>query len=97
MSEYIFGVGPGHLSDTVDAAARELGACLVNHTEPGCECGHGCRDSCPQRRRHWFTVPNLGNGAQVAERIMAELRAAGHLPQPAEPKPGKRYGWGGMG
>ena len=47
--EYLFGLGPGHLPDSVDAIARKHGACLVNYTEPN---GH---------KRHWFAGPNKGS------------------------------------
>jgi hypothetical protein len=82
MAEYMFGVGRGHLSPAVERRANELGAELVNYTEPGCECGYGCNNNrCRARRRHWFTVPELGRGEQVAREIMATLRVDGLMPE----------------
>lgn len=84
MAEYMFGSGRGHLGADVERRAHELGAELVNHTEPGCGCGYGCTGlhlSCPAKRCHWLTVRELGRGEQLAREIMATLRAEGLLPE----------------
>jgi hypothetical protein len=49
MSEYMFGLGSGHLSKKVADAAEKVGAQLINYTDPG-----------TGERRHWFTGPNQG-------------------------------------
>lgn len=73
MSEYFFGLGPGHLSSKVERAAEEAGGTLVNYTEPSGE------------RRHWFACPNMGApfDQDRAERVLtAAWRAA--TPRDAE-------------
>lgn len=57
---YFFGSGRQHLPEVVDRVARSLGADLVNYTDPGCSCGHGCPRNCPANARHWFEVPDRG-------------------------------------
>jgi hypothetical protein len=47
--EYIFGLGPGHLSEAARTAAGKRGAEVVNFTEPD---GY---------ERHWYTCDNLGD------------------------------------
>lgn len=78
MSQYLFGLGKGHLSDSADEIAKRHGARLVNHTDPGCGCGHGCRGDCPARARHWFECPNKGApfDKQTADAVMADLAKA---------------------
>lgn len=60
MSEYQFLCGHGHLPRKAASIAKKHGAHLVNYTDPGCSCGHGCRDNCPNNRRHWFAAENMG-------------------------------------
>ena len=75
MSEYMFGGGPGYLSQKADRAARKHGAGLVNYTDAECLCGRGCRPhTCKRSRRHWFAGPNRGDpfdGAMAAA-VLAE-------------------------
>ncbi len=63
MSEYCFGLASGHLSARAATAAHELGAELVNYTEPRGE------------RRHWFSAPNLGEpfDAALGRKVLAAL------------------------
>lgn len=61
MSEHLFGLGRGYLPKLVDRAARKHGAYLVNYSDAGCSCGYGCRDNCPENRRHWFAGPSQGS------------------------------------
>ena len=61
MSEYQFLCGHGHLPRKAAAIAKKHGAELINHTDPGCSCGRGCRCDCPNNRRHWFTAENMGH------------------------------------
>lgn len=77
MSEFLFGLGSGHLSIKAARAAKSSGATLVNHTDPGCSCGEGCL-SCKRNRRHWFAGPNYGapHDGQLADRVMHAVRAA---------------------
>jgi len=79
MSEYLFGVGTGHLSAKAAKIAKANGAVLVNYTDPGCSCGHGCARDCKANRRHWFAAPNRGNPHDqvTRERVMSALAAAG--------------------
>jgi hypothetical protein len=78
MTEYMFGCGIGYLPKRADRIARKHGAILVNHCDPGCRCGYGCIDECPECRRHWFSAQNRGepfDGA-TARAVMAEINAA---------------------
>lgn len=79
MSEYLFGLGPGHMPKRADKIARKHGAGLVNYTDPGCSCGHGCERNCPAKRRHWFAGPNRGEpfDSRMANDVMSALEAAG--------------------
>jgi hypothetical protein len=80
MSVYMFGGGKGHLPERADGIAMEHGASLVNHVDPGCSCGHGCRPGkCPRSRRHWFTGPNRGEpfDRDMARAVEADLVEAG--------------------
>jgi hypothetical protein len=67
MSDYMFGLGKGHLPQRARDIAREHGAELVNYVEPG------------GQKRHWFAAPNLGAPFDGARRqaILAALREAG--------------------
>ena len=67
MSEYLFGLGPGHMPKRADMVARKHGATLVNYTEPRGE------------KRHWFAGPNRGEpfDSQMAREVMSALEAAG--------------------
>lgn len=78
MGEYFFGSGKGHLPKKADKIAKKHGATLVNYTDPGCRCGHGCRDNCPSNRRHWFACPNRGEpfDSAVAKAVMDELKSS---------------------
>ena len=62
MSEYMFGLGKGHLSQKIAEIAEKHGAKLINYVDPGCSCGYGCSPDkdCPNNKRHWFTTQNLG-------------------------------------
>lgn len=66
MSEYLFGLGPGHLSKRAEKAAEKEGATLCNYTEPRGE------------KRHWFAGPNRGEpfDSALGRRVMAAVRAA---------------------
>lgn len=79
MTEFMFGVGTGHLSSRAAKAAKKEGATLVNHVDPGCRCGWGYNNNdCSACKRHWFAGPNYGapfNG-QLAERVLKAVRAA---------------------
>lgn len=82
MSEYIFGTGPGHLPARTRERIEELGAEVVNHTDPGDRCGRGCKPfHCPKAKRHWLTIPETGIAAQTARSIIAQLNAEGLLPE----------------
>jgi hypothetical protein len=78
MSEFFFGTGRGHLPQRAARIARAHGATLVNTWEPGCQCGHGCHDECPECRRHWFAGPNRGEpfDSALARAVMAEIGGA---------------------
>ena len=73
MSEYMFGLGVGHLSRRADKIARRHGAILINYCEPGCKCGYGCNGECPACKRHWFTGPNRGEpfNSDMARAVLA--------------------------
>lgn len=80
MSEYMFGLGDGHLGKAAARIARRHGAELVNHNDPGCRCGYGCGgDNCPSTARHWFACQNQGEpfDSEVARAVMADLERAG--------------------
>lgn len=81
MSEYVFGLGSGHLSASIKSAAHKLGARVVNHTDPSCLCGYGCRPfTCKRARRHWLTVPNVDNALARAhaKKVLDGLSSAGY-------------------
>lgn len=70
MSEYMFGPGKGHLPEAeVDALLEDVGAWVVNYTEPRGE------------RRHWFACRNLGHpfDRDTERAAMALLREAGYI------------------
>lgn len=74
-SEHMFGCGPGHLPERANRTAAKHGAALVNHTDPQCNCGYGCRPfTCERSQRHWFTCRNYGSPHN--ERIAAAVLAA---------------------
>jgi hypothetical protein len=77
MSDYFFGLGSGHLSAKAAKAAAAAGATLVNHTDPGCRCGYGCRSDCPANQRHWFAGPNRGQpfDGRLAAHVMEAVRS----------------------
>ena len=50
MSEFVFGLGRGHLPAKANEAAKKHGAWLVNYTEPG-----------SREKRHWFAALNRGD------------------------------------
>lgn len=79
MNEFLFGLGAGHLSAKVAKIAKANGAVLVNYTDPGCSCGHGCARDCKANRRHWFATPNRGNphNQNTEAAVRAALSAAG--------------------
>jgi len=75
MSEYFFGLGPGHLDDAVvDPIVKKHGAYLVNYTEPRGE------------KRHWFACRNRGNpfDRQTASDVMDALAAVPGALDPVE-------------
>ena len=78
-SEFIFGVGDGHLSQKVAKIAKKHGAALVNHCDPGCKCGYGCAYNCPATRRHWFAGPNRGEpfNGRLSDNVLAEVAKGG--------------------
>lgn len=82
MSEFLFLAGKGHLPRKAEAAAKKHGATLVNYTDPGCSCGHGCARNCKANRRHWFAAPNRGNpfDQRTEAAVRDELKAAGVTP-----------------
>ena len=67
MSEYHFGIGPGHLPKKAGRIARQHEARLVNYVEPNGD------------RRHWFSCRNCGepHDSTVRRKVMAELTEAG--------------------
>ena len=71
MSEYFFGLGPGHLPRRADRVARRHGAWLVNYTEPN------------GRKRHWFACFNRGHPFDrlTSDAVLADLRAAAIIPE----------------
>lgn len=79
MSEFMFGDGSGWMPTRADRIARKHGAILVNYADPGCRCGYGCVDDCPECKRHWFEGPNYGEpfDSELARDVMAEIEAAG--------------------
>lgn len=84
MSEYMFGCGDGWLPKRADKIARKHDAYLVNHTEPQCRCGYGCRPyECKASRRHWFATRNFGSphDQRTANAVLEDLRTAGILPR----------------
>lgn len=93
MSEYLFGLGRGHLTKKADRIARKHGVCLVNHTDPGCSCGYGCAGECTANRRHWFAGPNLGEpfDSRMARAVEADIDAAGIKPKGAVMKQARKY------
>jgi hypothetical protein len=83
MSEYLFGLGDGHLGKRAAQIAKKHGAVLVNHNDPGCRCGCGCADECPATARHWFAGPNRGEpfDSALARAVEASLEKAGISPR----------------
>jgi len=84
MSEYFFGLGKGWLPKRADKIAKQFGATVVNHADPGCGCGYGCSgNDCPARRRHWFACVNLGApfDAERAQQVLAAIEEAGIKPK----------------
>ncbi|MFH0825273.1 MAG: hypothetical protein V2B18_21185 [Pseudomonadota bacterium] len=81
MSEYQFLCGYGHLPRKAAAIAKKHGSQLINYTDPGCSCGRGCRDDCPNNRRHWFTAANHGApfDGNLADAVETDLKKAGIL------------------
>lgn len=78
--EHFFGLGRGWLPARAAKIAREYGATLVNHTDPQCNCGHGCDAyTCSFSRRHWFATENLGepHNSRVAREVLDALAVAG--------------------
>lgn len=63
MSEYFFGLGPGHLPEEINEldVLKEERCILVNYVEPG-----------TRYTRHWFAGPNRGNpfDQQMADRVL---------------------------
>jgi hypothetical protein len=73
----IFGQGKGHLGDRIERIAARKGAILINYTDPQCNCGSRCRpNTCPQSRRHWFTLPNTDPAitGRRAAAVMAAIK-----------------------
>jgi hypothetical protein len=64
-TDYLFGVGKGHLPRRIQDIAEKHGARLINHTEPD------------GRRRHWFACENLGtpHDEQRAKAVLDEIKA----------------------
>lgn len=82
MSEHLFGLGDGHLSERAEEIAAEHDATLVNYTDAPCNCGYGCRPhTCKNSRRHWFTTRNYGEpfNSATATAVLDALRAAGEI------------------
>lgn len=83
MSEHMFGLGSKKLSSAevakIERIAESHGANFVEHHDPGCGCGHGCRDDCPANWRYWFTGPNYGepHDGRLAQAVYADLDVAG--------------------
>lgn len=75
MSGHMFGLGKGYLPDRAHAIAIRHGAVLVNYCDPGCKCGWGCANNCPECRRHWFVGPNRGEpfDSAMAHAVAAEI------------------------
>jgi hypothetical protein len=67
MSDFMFGMGDGHLPKKAAKIAERHGARLVNYTEPN------------GRQRYWFAAPNLGNPQDQlrAKAVRADLEKAG--------------------
>lgn len=63
MSEYLFGLGAGHLGKRAAKIAKRHGAALVNYTEPN------------GMKRHWFESENRGEpfDSALARAVMVEL------------------------
>lgn len=79
MSKHLFGLGKGWLSKKIGRIAEKHGAVLVNHTDPQCQCGHGCNPfECKSSRRHWFACDNLGEpfNSRTAREVMAAIAKA---------------------
>lgn len=69
MSDYLFGLHPGHLGEQADRIARRRGGWHVNHTEPSGE------------QRGWFAVPDRGSPFDelAAAEILAAVERAGGM------------------
>lgn len=72
MSEYMFGLGPGHLGERARKIAKTHGVELVNYTEPRGE------------KRHWFAGPN--RGAPFDERLARDTMTALEMEGTLRPK-----------
>lgn len=74
MSEFMFGSGPGHLTNSANEIAEKHDAWLVNYTEPRGE------------KRHWFATKNLGNpfDGATAKAVLADVEAAGGCREDAD-------------
>lgn len=80
MSEYMFGLGSGHLPKKVARMAEKHDATLVNHVDPDCKCGWGCSPyDCPRSKRHWFSTDNYGepHNSEVRRAVFSELKEMG--------------------
>ena len=70
MSEYLFGVGVGHLGKKAARIAKMHGVELINFNDPGCRCGYGCiGDNCPATARHWFAGHQAGTAVEAAKQV----------------------------
>lgn len=83
MSETFLFSGSGHMPEKANKIAKQHGAWLINHTDPGCSCGRGHSNGCPANRRHWFSAPNMGApfDGDRARALSAALDAAGVKPK----------------
>jgi hypothetical protein len=76
MSEYLFGVGSGQISDReakrVEKIASKHGATFVRWCGPECLCGRNC-GGC--NYRFWFAGPNRGKPFDewMADDVLAEV------------------------
>lgn len=71
MSEFFFGLGPGHLPAKANVIAKRHGAWLTNYREPGKQGADA--------KRHWFACRNRGApfDRAVADAVLADLADAG--------------------
>ena len=74
-NEYLFGCADGWLGRQAAKIAKKHGATLVNYSDPGCRCGHGCAGTCPATMRHWFAAQNRGEpfDSTLAQKVLAEI------------------------